>query len=190
MSAIPRRWEAIAVALPALLLTILPLVTAQAAATPKTAVRLSGGEKCFEQTGRCMHGVFLGFWEDKGGVEQFGYPITDELSEDGRTVQYTERARFELHPELRDTPNEVLLSLLGNSLASGNSNAAFKRVSGSGAGFSSQTGHTLKEPFNAYWQANGGLPVFGYPISEAFQEKSTTDGKTYQVQYFERNRLE
>lgn len=179
-----------AIALLILLLSVLPILTAQAAATPKTAVRLSGGEKCFEQTGRCMHGVFLGFWQDKGGVEQFGYPITDELSEDGRTVQYTERARFELHPEFRDTPNEVLLSLLGNSLAAGNSNAAFKKVTGSGAGYFAQTGHTLKEPFNAYWQANGGLPVFGYPISEAFQEKSATNGKTYEVQYFERNRLE
>ena len=35
-----------------------------------------------------------------------------------------------------------------------------------------------------------GLPVYGYPISEAFDEVSPTDGKTYLVQYFERNRLE
>ncbi len=32
--------------------------------------------------------------------------------------------------------------------------------------------------------------MFGYPLSEAFNEKSPTDGKTYLVQYFERNRLE
>ncbi|HVG00766.1 MAG TPA: N-acetylmuramoyl-L-alanine amidase, partial [Chloroflexia bacterium] len=41
-----------------------------------------------------------------------------------------------------------------------------------------------------YWSRNGGIPVFGYPLSEGFQEKSATDGKTYLVQYFERNRLE
>src|SRR5437763_1836647 len=34
------------------------------------------------------------------------------------------------------------------------------------------------------------LPVYGYPISEAFAEPSPTDGRTYLVQYFERNRLE
>src|SRR5215210_461091 len=70
-------------------------IPAQAAATPKSAVRLSGGEKCFKETGRCMHGIFLGYWQANGGLAQFGFPITDELSEDGRTVQYTERARFE-----------------------------------------------------------------------------------------------
>jgi uncharacterized protein len=165
--------------------------SASAAATPKAAVRLTGGEKCFENTDRCLHGVFLGYWQSKGGVAQFGYPLTDELTEDGRTVQYTERARFELHPEFRHTPNEVLLSLLGNQLASGRGEQAFKRTSqASGGTYFSQTGHSLREPFLAYWQQSGGLPVFGYPISEAFEEKSPTDGKTYTVQYFERNRLE
>jgi dienelactone hydrolase len=166
------------------------LPVAGAAATPKATVRLSGGEKCFEETGRCLHGVFLGYWQGHGGLAAFGFPITDELAEDGRTVQYTERARFEFHPELRDTPSEVLLSLLGNQLVSGRTDVPFKRANSSGGVFFSQTGHNLPEPFNAYWQGNGGLPVFGYPISEAFNEKSATDGKTYLVQYFERNRLE
>jgi hypothetical protein len=48
----------------------------------------------------------------------------------------------------------------------------------------SETGHTLKNQFLAYWKANGGLAIFGYPISEAFQ-----DGPYY-VQYFQRNRFE
>jgi hypothetical protein len=51
-------------------------------------------------------------------------------------------------------------------------------------------GHTLKGPFLRYWQQNGGLAIFGFPISEEFQEVSETDGKTYTVQYFERNRFE
>lgn len=54
----------------------------------------------------------------------------------------------------------------------------------------SQTGHNLGEPFLTYWRAHGGLPVYGYPITDAFQEKSELDGKTYTVQYFERARLE
>lgn len=53
-----------------------------------------------------------------------------------------------------------------------------------------QTGHNLGEPFLKYWRAHGGLPVYGYPITDAFQEKSELDGKTYTVQYFERARLE
>ena len=166
----------------------------QGAATPQAAVRLTGGEKCFPETGRCMHGVFLGYWQARGGLQQFGYPITDELNEGGRVVQYTERARFEFHPENRDTPSEVRLSRLGADLVAGRSESAFGSVSrpanGASGVFFEQTGHTLKEPFLSYWQSKGGLPVYGYPISEAFDEQSPTDGKTYQVQYFERNRLE
>ncbi len=174
----------------ALSLTLFAVASAAPAITPEPAVRLTGGEYCFQQTGRCLHGVFLGYWQSHGGLAAFGYPITDELAEDGRTVQYTERARFEFHPELRDTPSEVLLSLLGSQLAAARNDLPFERAASAGGVYFAQTGHNLPEPFNAYWQANGGLPVFGYPISEAFNEKSATDGKTYLVQYFERNRLE
>lgn len=41
-----------------------------------------------------------------------------------------------------------------------------------------------------YWNRYGGLKQFGFPLSEPFQEVSTADGKTYTVQYFERNRFE
>src|SRR3712207_4985318 len=78
------------------MLGALPLQTS-AAATPRAAVRLSGGAKCFQPTGKCMHGIFLGYWQARSGINQFGYPITDQLVEDGRAVQYTERARFEWH---------------------------------------------------------------------------------------------
>ena len=36
----------------------------------------------------------------------------------------------------------------------------------------------------------GGLAIYGYPISEEISEVSPTDGQTYAVQYFERNRFE
>lgn len=42
--------------------------------------------------------------------------------------------------------------------------------------------------FRDYWERNGGLPVFGYPISPALPEQ-TADG-VYTVQHFERGRLE
>ncbi len=173
-------------------LSLAPFSVARSAPTltPQPAVRLTGGEYCFQETGRCLHGVFLGYWQSHGGLAAFGYPITDELTEGGRTIQYTERARFEFHPELRDTPSEVLLSLLGNQLAATRTDGPFQRATATGGVYFTQTGHNLLEPFNAYWQANGGLSVFGYPTSEAFNEKSATDGKTYLVQYFERNRLE
>jgi hypothetical protein len=39
-----------------------------------------------------------------------------------------------------------------------------------------------------YWEQNGGLPVFGFPITDQFAQE--VEGKTYQVQWFERYRLE
>jgi len=58
------------------------------------------------------HG-FRGFWERFGGVRLFGYPLSEELSEDGLTVQYFERVRLEWHPELAGTAAEVQVSRLG-----------------------------------------------------------------------------
>ncbi len=44
--------------------------------------------------------------------------------------------------------------------------------------------------FAEYWQKNGGLPVFGYPITEARDEVNADTGETYPTQYFERQRFE
>ncbi len=49
-----------------------------------------------------------------------------------------------------------------------------------------QTSKSACGEFLAYWKANGGLVQQGYPISDVFSEQSETDGKTYQVQYYER----
>jgi hypothetical protein len=51
------------------------------------------------------------------------------------------------------------------------------------------TGHTLRGAFLDYWQKNGGLAQFGYPITEEFTEPGP-DSKPLGVQYFERNRFE
>lgn len=53
-----------------------------------------------------------------------------------------------------------------------------------------ETGHNLCGVFLDFWNNNGGLPVFGYPITEAFDEVNLDTGNTYTVQYFERERLE
>lgn len=53
-----------------------------------------------------------------------------------------------------------------------------------------ETGHSLSSGFLAYWSRNGGLPVFGYPITEEFSEPNSDTGGQYTVQYFERERFE
>ncbi|MEO5953531.1 MAG: hypothetical protein ABIQ44_13785, partial [Chloroflexia bacterium] len=124
---------------------------------------------------------------------QQGFPISEEMQEasdvDGQTytVQYFQRAVFEMHPE-NAAPYDVLLSLLGAELYKSkyNDNAPGQTASKTNARTFPETGKTLGGVFRKYWEQHGGLAQQGYPISNEFQEKSATDGKTYTVQYFER----
>jgi Glycosyl hydrolase family 99 len=52
----------------------------------------------------------------------------------------------------------------------------------------SETGHQVCGRILEYWGENGGLPVFGFPITD--QAAQQVEGKTFQAQLFERNRLE
>src|SRR5690349_18440876 len=51
-----------------------------------------------------------------------------------------------------------------------------------------ETGHQACGRIFSYWDENGGLPVFGYPIAD--QSGQQIEGRTFQAQMFERNRLE
>jgi hypothetical protein len=52
----------------------------------------------------------------------------------------------------------------------------------------SETGFCMTGRIRAFWEANGGLAVFGFPIGP--QESLNIEGQTVQGQWFERNRLE
>jgi hypothetical protein len=79
---------------------------------------MQSGCQEFTQTGKRICGRFLQYWLQSGGLTQQGYPISNEFTEksdlDSReyTVQYFERAVFEMHPENKP-PYDVLLSQLG-----------------------------------------------------------------------------
>jgi hypothetical protein len=64
---------------------------------------------------------FFTFWEENGGPDIFGYPITplliDSDSEGHRlAVQYFECGRLEYHPQLAGTVYEVQISRLGTEV--------------------------------------------------------------------------
>ena len=52
----------------------------------------------------------------------------------------------------------------------------------------SETGFCIDGRIREFWEQNGGLPVFGLPVTP--QQQETIEGKALQVQWFERNRLE
>jgi|GEM_PF-266895 len=172
-----------------LLLLLLPLGLAP---IPTARRAQAADEYCFDATGQCIAGRFRDYWKQNGGLPVFGFPISGELWEDGRVVQYFERNRFEAHPE-NPSPNDVLLGRLGEEFL-GASGRDWHTLPQSqpvpGCSFFDTTSRNLCADFLAYWEQNGGLLHFGYPLTEPFAEVSQTDGQIYTVQYFERARLE
>ncbi len=79
----------------------------------------SGQGQYFDQTGHNLAHGFALYWQTHGGLALNGYPISEEFRENigGKEyiVQYFQRARFELHPEL---PPAFIVSLgqLGRDL--------------------------------------------------------------------------
>ena len=143
-----------------------------------------------------VSGRFTDFWRTYGGLPTFGYAISGERQEinptDGQPyiVQWFERARFEWHPE-NSAPHNVLLGLLGEQVTAGRAFPAVPAFASTpDRWYVPATGHSLSGRFLQYWQATGGLALYGYPISEPFTETNATDGKPYTVQYFERARFE
>ena len=51
-----------------------------------------------------------------------------------------------------------------------------------------ETGQCISGRIRVFWERNGGLPVFGFPITP--QRAETTREGTFQAQWFERHRLE
>lgn len=193
-------------------LTIIGLLALVMAGGGLYAARVSaqGQQQCFPETGKCVGGRFLQYWQQNGGLAVFGYPLTNEQQENGFTVQYFERQRFELHPE-NQAPYDVLLGRLGVEVLQRQGIDWFTqpKASGPAAGctYFPETQHNVcnqqgNTGFLNYWQTHGlefdgqpgksyreSLALFGYPVTEV-QEYTASDGKAYQVQWFERARFE
>jgi hypothetical protein len=154
----------------------------------------ASADTTFPQTGATIWGPFEQYWNERGGLKQFGLPRTDVYPTNGNyDAQWFERALFTYTPTNPD-PHKVQLQLLGNIItADRRSEAPFQRtaaMANPSSVYFEATGHNLSGLFLKYWQDTGGLPIYGYPISEVFTERSKSDGKEYAVQYFERNRFE
>jgi hypothetical protein len=161
--------------------------------TPAPNALSEGKVRYFTQTGHFLRGAFLQFWETHGATDVLGLPITEPLVEDGLSVQYLERTRLEWHPENAEARNQVQLTRLG-AVSAEDQGMLFDRAVPAQAISSTfyfvETGHNLSNAFLSYWQRNGGLAVFGYPISEEMVETNAGNKQQYTVQYFERNRFE
>jgi hypothetical protein len=140
----------------------------------------------FPQTDHTVQGDFMRFFNTRGGLEIFGYPLTGELLEGGRLVQYFQRTRMETRPENPD-PLKVVLGSLATELGYSEPPipaASIPPANDPQCRYFTATGHTTGYAFLSYFDTHGGLEIFGYPITEFKWENGRI------VQYFQRARME
>ncbi len=142
-------------------------------------------EQYFPETGHTVRGEFLDFFNAHGGLRIFGFPITEEFSLNGRTVQYFQRARMDLHPE-NSAAQQVQLGPLGEELGKATPAQPPSGPDTHLQRYFPETGHTVVYAFLSFFDNNGGAELLGYPISEYGPE----NGKGRIVQYFQRARME
>lgn len=136
----------------------------------------------FPETGHNIKGDFLRFYRNTRDPRLvFGYPITEQItSKDGKTVQYFQRARFELRNDLPENVR-VQLTPLGRLTYQ----PASQLNLGNSAGCDSfPNGFSVCYAFLDFFKANGGAAQFGNPISP-FEFHANLI-----VQYFENARFE
>jgi outer membrane protein assembly factor BamB len=160
--------------------------TVPAAETPEDMpVDLAIKGRYFATTGHDLSGAFLAFWDRYGGMPIFGYPITEPYSQNGQTVQFTERFGLVLK-------NGVVSTLpLGSAYTTGRTVPQSAPPVGSTGKYFASTGQSLSGRFLAYWQAHHGDRLLGAPISGVVYEgNGDGSGHRYQMQWFQRGRLE
>ena len=179
-----------------------------ATVAPQAAKPTQAAQRCFTETGFCIDGRFREFWEQNGGLPVFGFPIggEEQITVDGKTVtsQRFERNRLEYHPN-NARPYDVLLGRLGADRITQQGRDWFtfaKSGDTGGCRVFAETGHAVCGDILKAWRANGlqidgkkavseaeSLALFGMPLSGLMTE-TLSDGKQYQVQWFERARFE
>jgi hypothetical protein len=147
-----------------------------------SAVAQSANVQFFPETGHHVRGDFLRFYKSVPTASLvFGYPITEQIaSKDGKTVQYFQRARFELRTDLPEN-QRVQLTPLGQVLYQPADQLELSNTAGCDL---FPSGYSVCFAFLDFFKANGGTAQFGNPLSPfEFQDNLI-------VQYFERARFE
>lgn len=171
-----------------LLVAVLPsLLPPAAALDPRQPPFPEGESEYFYATGHYVRGPFLTFYRTRGGARIFGNPQTEVFydSQSGLWVQYFDNVRMEYHANQPDQ-YRVQLGLLGDLLGYRTPPIPADQIPAASPlrRYFPETGHVVSFAFLTFYDQNGGLDIFGYPITEPLVENGRI------VQYFQRARME
>ena len=150
----------------------------------RSLVRAQTAEVQFiPETGHTLRGEFLNYYNKALDPKLvFGYPITEQMiSRDGKTVQYFQRARFELISDAAGTPRVQITSIGKTLYTPGQPQKISNPLA---CQFINGTGFPICFQFLDFYHANGGFELFGSPISPLEMHNGVL------VQYFENSRFE
>jgi hypothetical protein len=146
-----------------------------------------GSVEYFPETGHTLRGDFKNaYHEAVDPVRIYGYPITVPFINQttGRTVQYFQKAHFELHPE-ETASSRVYRTALGSILYESEKGQPLPVSADFPAcKLFQETGNSVCYAFLDYFNTYGGINQFGLPISGL----EVKNGRM--VQYFEQARFE
>lgn len=137
----------------------------------------------FDETGHNVQGEFYKFYKSvPDPLLVFGYPITEEFtSKDGQRVQYFQRARFEFHTELPEGQHIILTSIGKGTYTPQSPLSVYSPLA---CRMYNETGFSVCFAFLDFFDKNGGVTQFGYPVSPFEYHENMI------VQYFEKARFE
>ncbi len=169
--------------IPRLVLGLTLVVVAGLSWVPGSLAQTGEVQRYFPETGHVVRGDFLVFFDTFGGLEIFGYPVTEPFIQNGLLVQYFQNARFEAHPT-NPAPYRVQLGLLGLELNYNRPPVARSEPDSRDRQYFPETGHTVVHAFLDFFRTKGNIDAFGYPITETYYEGGRI------VQYFQRLKME
>jgi hypothetical protein len=146
---------------------IFALLLLAVAAKAGTTSAQSEGARYFPETGHWVSGDFLVAYEKASDpIKLYGYPITAVIDNPttNRKVQYFQRAHFELHPE---NPPELRVQMthLGEIMYKAGDVLPFSQ-NHPACQYFPETNRQVCYAFLDFFDKNGGIAQFGYPISD------------------------
>lgn len=170
-------------------LTVVLLTLAFAASYGFLAEAQSDDGRYYSETGHTLDGRFVAFYDEHGGSEILGFPITDSFidPQSGWLIQYTGNARLEFVPQANSGFVGVRLVALGEALGGWDPPLTAEQIPPSADAtcrYFAESGHAVCHAFLEFFDRMGGAELFGFPISEFKLENDRI------VQYFQGFRLE